>query len=139
VSLNPPKIWRAAGTDSPRNLLRFLFSFKNCEQNFGESVHVIEQKLKQLDCPVSLFVPIAGLVGRTRLTQFLSGTAQLDRNLIEKLIGVLDELIELKSASIIAPDWSDAENIREQLRRRREIKLAIEYDETVIRELLQGK
>jgi hypothetical protein len=99
--------------------------------------HVIDKKLLDIACPVSLFVPIAGLIGRTRLTQFLQGTAQLDSNLVEKLIAVLDELIELKRVSVIAPNWSDAENIREELRKRREIKTAIEYDEDRIRELLQ--
>ena len=100
--------------------------------------HIVDKKLQDLACPVSLFVPITGgLIGRTRLTQFLQGTAQLDPNLVGKLIAVLDELTELKQASVIAPNWADAENIREQLRRRREIKTAIRYDEDGIRELLQ--
>jgi hypothetical protein len=100
-------------------------------------VHTIDEKLQRLECPVSLFVPIAGLVGRTRLTQFLQGSAQLDSQIIEKLIAVLDEMCELKRMSNFAPNWQDTENIREQLRRRREIKTAIEYDEDMIRELLQ--
>lgn len=101
-------------------------------------MHIIDEKLQSIECPVSLFVPIAGLVGRTRLTQFLQGTAQLDSNLVEKLIAVLDELIELKRVSNFAPNWQDTENIRETLRRRREIKAAIEYDEDKIQELLDG-
>ncbi len=100
-------------------------------------MHIIDEKLQHLECPVSLFIPIAGLIGRTRLTQFLQGTVQLDPRLIEKIVVVLDELIELKQAAVIAPNWADAENIREQLRRRREIKTAIRYDEDGIRELLQ--
>jgi hypothetical protein len=102
-------------------------------------MHVIDEKLQSIECPVSLFVPIAGLVGRTRLTQFLRGTAQLDSNLVNKLVAVLDELIELKRVAAISPNWQDTENIREQLRRRREIKTAIQYDEDKIRELLQEK
>lgn len=101
-------------------------------------MHIIDEKLQSIECPVSLFVPIAGLVGRTRLTQFLQGTAQLDSNLVEKLIAVLDELIELKRVSNFAPNWQNTENIRETLRRRREIKAAIEYDEDKIQELLDG-
>jgi hypothetical protein len=110
------------------------------EQDFATGArmqHIIDKRLQDLACPVSLFVPIADLIGRTRLTQFLQGAAQLDSNLVEKLVAVLDELIELKRVSVIAPDWGDAENIREQLRRRREIKTAIKYDENRIRELLQ--
>jgi hypothetical protein len=100
-------------------------------------MHIIDEKLQSLECPVSLFVPIAGLVGRTRLTQFLQGTAQLDSNLVERLIAVLDELIQLKRVSVIAPNWSDTENIREQLHRRSEIKQAAKHDEDKVRELLQ--
>jgi hypothetical protein len=100
-------------------------------------VHIIDEKLQSIECPVSLFVPIAGLIGRTRLTQFLQNSAQLDSNLVDKLIAVLDEMIELKRTANFAPNWQDAENIREQLRHRREIKTAIEYDEDKIRELLQ--
>jgi hypothetical protein len=101
-------------------------------------MHTIDEKLQNIECPVSNFVPITGgLVGRTRLTQFLQGTAQLDSQLVEKLIAALDEMIELKRTSNFAPNWQDTENIREQLRRRREIKTAIEYDEDMIRELLQ--
>jgi hypothetical protein len=100
-------------------------------------MHIIDERLQQIECPLSLFVPIAGLVGRTRLTQFLQGTARLDANVVEKLVSVLDELIELKRASVIAPDWADAEKIREQLRVRREIKQAIEYDEFEVQKLLR--
>jgi hypothetical protein len=118
-----------------------FFCSKFSEHNFvGEAMHIVDEKLQNIECPVSNFVPITGgLVGRTRLTQFLQGTAQLDSNLVEKLIAVLDELIELKRVSVIAPNWADSENIREQLRFRREIKTAIEYDEDKIRELLQDE
>jgi hypothetical protein len=101
-------------------------------------MHIVDEKLQNIECPVSNFVPITGgLVGRTRLTQFLHGTAQLDSNLVEKLITMLDELIELKRVSVIAPNWQDTEKIKEQLRRRKEIKVAIKYDEDQVRELLQ--
>lgn len=100
-------------------------------------MHIIDEKLQQIECPLSLFVPIAGLIGRTRLTQFLQGTASLDANLAEKLVTILDELVELKRASAIAPNWADAEKIRAQLRARREIKQAIEYDEFEVQKLLR--
>ena len=103
-----------------------------------EKLHIVDQKLQDLACPVSLFVPITGgLIGRTRLTQALQGEKPLDQNLVAKLVALLDEMAELKRTSLIALDWADAENIREQLRRRREIKTAIRYDEDGIRELLQ--
>ncbi len=103
-------------------------------------MHVIDEKLQSLECPLSSFTPlVAGVVGRTRLTQFLKGSVQLDSGVVNELIGVLNEMIELKLASVIAPNWQDTENIREQLRRRREIKLAFRYDESVLEELLQEK
>ncbi len=99
-------------------------------------MHIIDQKLQDLACPVSLFVPICGLVGRTRLTQAMKGDFTLDRNLEEKLVALLEEMIELKRASLIAPDWADTENIREQLSARRRIRQVAEYDEDKVRELL---
>jgi hypothetical protein len=101
-------------------------------------MHIIDEKLQRIECPLSLFVPIAGLVGRTRLTEFLKGSAQLDFNLVERLIAVLDEMIELKRVSTFAPNWQDSENIRETLRLRREFKTAVKHDEDVIQELLNG-
>jgi len=100
-------------------------------------MHIIEQKLEQLDCPLSRFVLIAKLSNRTSLTQYLQGSIPLDSNLVAKLVAILDEMAELKSASLIAPDWADAENIREQLRARRAIKQAIEYDEFEVQKLLR--
>jgi hypothetical protein len=100
--------------------------------------HIVDKKLQDIACAVSLFVPITGgLIGRTRLTQALQGAKPLDQNTIDKLVALLDEMSELKRTSLVAPDWSDSENIREQLRHRREIKKAIEFDETRVRELLQ--
>jgi hypothetical protein len=100
--------------------------------------HVIDKRLQELACPVSLFVPITdGLIGRTRLTQGLKSD-DLDHALVEKLLVILDEMAELRRTSLIAPDWSDAENIKEQLRQRRAFKLAAKYDEDRVRELLLG-
>jgi len=100
--------------------------------------HVIDKKLQDLACPVSLFVPIiGGLIGRTRLTQALQGEKPLDQNLVDKLVALLDEMTELARTSVVATNWADSENIREQLRCRREIRKAIDYDETRVRELLQ--
>jgi hypothetical protein len=99
--------------------------------------HVIDQKLQDLACPVSLFVPITGgLIGRTRLTQGLKND-DLDHNLVEKLVAILDEMAELKHTSLIAPDWSDAENIREQLKLQLATKEAIKYDEDAVRRFLE--
>ena len=98
--------------------------------------HIIDKKLQELPCPVSLFVPITGgVIGRTRLTQGLKNN-DLDHAIAEKLLGVLDEMLELNHTSLIAPDWSDAENIKEQLRQRRAFRQAAKYDEDRVRELL---
>jgi hypothetical protein len=99
--------------------------------------HIIDTKLQDISCPLSLFVQITGgLIGRTRLTQALQGQKPLDQNTIDKLLVILDELTELKRTSLIAPDWSDAENIREQLRQRRAFKQAAKDDAGRVRELL---
>src|SRR5712692_7185661 len=91
--------------------------------------HIIDKKLQDIACPVSLFVPITGgLIGRTRLTQALQGEKPLDQNLVDKLVALLDEMAELKRTSLVAPDWADAQNIREQLARRRAFRQAAEYD-----------
>src|SRR5713226_7668664 len=49
--------------------------------------HIIDKKLQDIACPVSLFVAITGgLIGRTRLTQALQGEKPLDQNLVDKLV-----------------------------------------------------
>ena len=98
--------------------------------------HIIDRKLQELPCPVSLFTRITyGLIGRTRLTQGLKND-DLDHDIVEKLVAILDEMLELKRTSLIAPDWSDSENIREKLRHRRAFTQAAKYDEDRVRELL---
>ena len=99
-------------------------------------MHIIDEKLQDLACPVSLFVPITGgLIGRTRLTQALKGDFTLERKLEDKLVAILDEMTELKHSSFVAPDWADAENIREQLALRRALKTVVGYDTDKVREL----
>src|SRR5258706_15163106 len=98
-----------------------------------EKLHIVDQKLQDLACPVSLFVPICGIVGRTRLTQGLKNH-DLGQDLVDKLVAVLDEMTELKRMSLVAPDWSDAANIRAQLQARCEFKKVIADDEAVLRE-----
>jgi hypothetical protein len=99
-------------------------------------MHIIDEKLQSIECPVSLFVPISGLIGRTRLTEFLKGTARLDPSLVDKLVALLDEMAELKRTSLVAPNWQDTENIKEQLAQRRAFKQAAEYDTDAVRKLL---
>lgn len=99
--------------------------------------HIIDKKLQDLACPVSLFVPITnGLVGRTRLTQALTGERTLDHNLVERLVALLNEMAELRRTSPVAPDWSDAAGIQNQLAARRAFRQAAEYDRDDMRELL---
>jgi hypothetical protein len=121
-------------------VVRLSFCSKFYEHEFVTQeqllAHLIDTKLQDLACPLSLFVPIAGIIGRTRLTQFLQNEKSLDLNIVNKLIGVLDEMIELKRTSLVTPDWSDAANIREQLHQRRQFKLAAEYDEDRVKQLL---
>jgi len=100
-------------------------------------MHIIGEKLQDLACPVSLFVPICGLIGRTRLTQGLK-KGDLDRNMVEKLAAILDEMAELKRTSLVGPDWTDTESIQKQLAARRAFKQAAEYDSDRMHELLLG-
>ena len=102
-------------------------------------MHIIDEQLQQLACPLSLFVPITGgLIGRTRLTAALRnpGDEDLDRNLVDKLVALLDEMAELKRTSLVAPDWSDTVGIREQLKHRRLFKEAVKYDSNDLRKFL---
>jgi len=102
-------------------------------------MHIIDEKLQQLACPVSLFVPITGsLIGRTRLTAALRNPANedLDRNLVDKLVSLLDEMAELKGTALVAPDWADAVGIRKQLKRRRLFKETVKYDSDNMRKFL---
>jgi hypothetical protein len=95
--------------------------------------HTIDKRLFDLDCTVVDFIPITGgLIGRTRLTQAMQGEPgkSLDHNLLDKLVTLLDEMAELKRTSLIAPDWADTQNIREQLAQRRALKDAAKYDAT---------
>ena len=98
--------------------------------------HIIDQKLQDLACPASSFAAISGMIGRTRLCDAIQGKKPLDYNLQEKLVALLDEMSELKRTSLIAPDWTDAENIRAQLAHRRAFKQAAEYDADVLRKFL---
>ena len=98
-----------------------------------QKLHIIDQKLQDLACPVSLFVPICGIIGRTRLTQALKNN-DLDQNVVDRLVVILDEMAELKNISLIAPDWSDAVNIQAQLHARREFKKIVADDEDAVRE-----
>src|SRR5260370_3941957 len=99
--------------------------------------HIIDRKLQDLSCPVSPFCEITGgLIGRTRLTQALQGEKPLDQNLVDKLVALLDEMAELKRTSLVAPDWSDAQNIREQLVQRRAIKQEAKLEADDIDKLL---
>ena len=101
--------------------------------------HPIDKRLQDLACPVSLFVQISGgLIGRTRLTQALQGQRSIDHNVLDKLLVLLDEMAEFKNASLVAPDWSDAEGIREQLAQRRAFKQAAKFDSDDVRKLLLG-
>ena len=109
------------------------------DQKRTPRLHVIDEKLQNLTCPLASFVLIAGIVSRTSLTQFLKNGCSLNSNTVEKLIVLLDEMAELKRTSLIAPDWSDAVNIREELSRRRQFRLAAEYDQDRVRELLESK
>ncbi|HEY6128219.1 MAG TPA: hypothetical protein VIW23_08565 [Candidatus Acidoferrum sp.] len=98
-----------------------------------QRLHIVDQKLQDIACPVSLFVPICGgIIGRTRLTQALKHD-DLDQNTVDKLVAILDEMAELKSVSLIAPDWSDAVNIQAQLKARRELKHAVAFDDDDVR------
>lgn len=100
-------------------------------------MHIIDQKLEALGCPLSLFIPVCGgLISRPTLTKVLQGEKNLDRNLEDKLLALLDEMAELKRRLPVAPDWSDATNIQNLLSTRRAIRKAVEYDQYTVQELL---
>lgn len=100
-------------------------------------MNIIDEKLRELECPVNVFCEIAkGVIGRTRLTQGLRQN-DLGGDMVEKLVTILDEMSELKNSLLIAPDWTDVEAIRAQLAARRTYKTVVKYDiEDDVREVL---
>ena len=76
----------------------------------------------EFDCAESNFAKIAGVVGKSRLAEGLSGQKDFDRCDAEKMLAVLQEMRELRDASPTPPDWKKVDEIREALAARREWK-----------------
>lgn len=85
----------------------------------------IGNALRELDCAESNFAKIAGVVGKSRLAEGLSGQKDFERRDAEKMLAVLQEMRELRDASAIPPDWKRVDEIREALAARREGKRVI--------------
>jgi len=80
----------------------------------------INNALRELDCADSNFAKIAGVVGKSRLAEGLTGQKDFERCDAEKMLAVLREMRELRDASAIPPDWKKVDEIREALAARRE-------------------
>ena len=83
---------------------------------------VINRKLQELSCALANFAAISKIVGRTRLTEALTGKRNLAQTDADKLMAILDEMAELQRASAIPLDWTKTDEIHEALQARREGK-----------------
>jgi len=81
--------------------------------------------LRELDCAESNFAKIAGVVGKSRLAESLSGQKDFNLRDAEKMLEVLQEMRELRDTSATPPDWKKVDEIREALAARREGKKLI--------------
>src|ERR1700730_13642777 len=82
----------------------------------------IDDALREFGCGLVHFTAIAGVIGRTRLTEALKGGRPLDQTDADRLLTIRDEMAELRRTSLTAPDWTDAEKIRRALESTREGK-----------------
>ncbi len=85
----------------------------------------INNALRAIDCAESNFAKIAGVVGKSRLAEGLSGQKDFNHCDAEKMLAVLQEMRELRDTSAISPDWKKVDEIREALAARREGKTLI--------------
>lgn len=83
----------------------------------------IYEKLDELGCAVTSFCTIAG-IGRTRLVEALTGKPgkHLDQTTADTIFALLNEMGELKRASLVPPDWTDAAKLRHALEAGREAR-----------------
>lgn len=89
----------------------------------------INERLYATDCAASHLAAINEKVSQSALSRALAGQKQLDSAIEMSLLQTLDEMIELMKSSIITPDWSKHDQIRDALRIQREFKEAIAKDQ----------
>lgn len=84
----------------------------------------IGNALRELGCAESNFAKIAGVVGKSRLAEGLSGLpgTHFSQRDAEKMLLVIQEMRELRDASAIPPDWKQVDEIRAALTARREAR-----------------
>jgi len=76
------------------------------------------------------------ILARTRLGQGLQGKYAIEHNTMQRLLDLLNEMIELRRSLPVAPNWADSDAIKAFLAQRREFKRAAEYDSDNVRRLL---
>ena len=83
----------------------------------------LKNRLRELNCPPTTFAQIAGLIGKTRLIEGLSGKAfePADAN---RLLEILNEMRSLQSEFDCPIDWSQTDQIQSALVARRIRKLS---------------
>ena len=89
----------------------------------------IKNGLRLLNCADYNFAKIAGVVGKSRLAEGLSGQKHFDREDAEKMLNVLAEMNELQAAVGDIPiDWSRSDKIIVALTMRRIVRIESELN-----------
>jgi hypothetical protein len=83
----------------------------------------LRDALIEVRCPESTFAKIAGVVGKTRLTEGLTDPAKsFDPHDAQRMLAVIDEMKELVALSQGQLDWKDTDAIRIALGERRQVR-----------------
>jgi hypothetical protein len=94
----------------------------------------------ELQCSGRNFVKIAKALGIAisdgKFSEALSDKGRLDPWVGEKLLGLLQEMRDLRTTVNAPMDWSSTEEIAKQLALARATREAVKYDEDVIRKFL---
>lgn len=92
--------------------------------------------LRELNCADTNFAKIAGVCGKSRLIEGLSGLNDFSRHDALEMLRVLAEMKELQAASEVPVDWKNVDAIKEALAARRAGKKLVEE---VAQEIVEDK
>jgi len=100
----------------------------------------LETGLRELQCSGRNFIKVAKVFGISisdgKFSEALNGKGRLDTAVGEKLLGLLQEMRDLRTTVGAPIDWSQSDEVSGQLAQCRAIKEAVKYDEDVVRKFL---
>ena len=100
----------------------------------------LETGLRELQCSGRNFIKIAKALGISisdgKFSEALNDKGRLDTAVGEKLLGLLQEMCDLRTTLDAPIDWSRDVEVSGQLIQRRALKAAVQDDEHAIRKFL---